>query len=193
MATQLSLSGFAPPPPSRDSVFFAILPDEGAQEHIARLTAALRDEHAMSGKPTAKDRLHLSLHWLGDFAEVPPGVLAAADEAAAAVDMPPFEVAFDRVVSFGKGPNRPLVLVGDDGLAGSALFHQQLGAALASKGVRLPKQAFNPHVTLLYDKQMVGEKRAEPIRWRVSEFVLIHSLHGKGRHIRLGRWPLKDR
>jgi len=45
-------------------------------------------------------------------------------------------------------------------------------------------------VTLLYDDVLVQERAVEPIRWTVSEFVLVHSLLGQTRHIPLARWSL---
>jgi 2'-5' RNA ligase len=49
---------------------------------------------------------------------------------------------------------------------------------------------FTPHLTLLYDNRYVEGRDVEPIAWSVREFVLIHSVLGKTRHIHLGRWPL---
>jgi 2'-5' RNA ligase len=42
-------------------------------------------------------------------------------------------------------------------------------------------------VTLLYDECGIKEQPIEPISWTVNEFVLVHSLLGKGRYIPLGK------
>src|SRR6266851_5342110 len=113
-----------------------------------------------------------------------------ACEAAAEVRAPPFEVLFDRSVSFrGRPGNRPFVLLGDKGLDRLRSLRRTLGVAMARKGFRyLAKKDFTPHVTLLYAERNVEEYPIEPICWTVNEFVLIHSMHG---HVRLARWPLR--
>lgn len=45
---------------------------------------------------------------------------------------------------------------------------------------------------LLYDPQGIAEHAIEPIRWTAREFVLVHSLLGRSRHVPLGRWALPD-
>ncbi|HMJ44641.1 MAG TPA: 2'-5' RNA ligase family protein, partial [Pseudolabrys sp.] len=111
-------------------------------------------------------------------------------EAAAEVRAPPFEVLFDRSVTFrGKPGNQPFVLTGDDGLDRLKSFRRTIGVAMSSKGLRyLAKKEFTPHITLLYAERNVEEHRIEPIGWTVNEFVLIHSMRG---HVHLARWPLQ--
>jgi 2'-5' RNA ligase len=50
---------------------------------------------------------------------------------------------------------------------------------------------FTPHMTLLYDRQLVKEHAIEMLSWTVSEFVPVHSFVGQGRHVHLARWPLR--
>jgi RNA 2',3'-cyclic 3'-phosphodiesterase len=45
-------------------------------------------------------------------------------------------------------------------------------------------------VTLLYGDEMVVAHPVEVIGWTVRDFVLVHSLLGRGRHIPLARWSL---
>jgi 2'-5' RNA ligase len=97
----------------------------------------------------------------------------------------PFEVRFDRVMSFrNTRAKRPFVL--RDGGDNTALlrFHRCLENALH---VQSP---LNPHVTLLYDEKNVAEERVNPIRWTVDELVLVHSYVGEGRYEMLGKWGL---
>ncbi|SRR6266481_5701782 len=90
-----------------------------------------------------------------------------ACEAAAEVRAPPFEVLFDRTVSFrGRPGNRPFVLLGDKGLDRLRSLRRTLGVAMAREGFRyLAKTDFTPHVTLLY----VEEYPIDPICWTVNE------------------------
>jgi 2'-5' RNA ligase len=176
-----------------DRVFFAILPPRHAALAIAERIRLLRAEHELRGRPTAATQLHISLHGLGRFFQIPSVIIASAREAGASVAMRPFEIAFDRVLSFGKGDGkRPLVLrPGDDTMA-LAAFHRRLGDAMTKAGLRRSRAShFTPHMTLLYDDRAVKEQAIAPIRFPVDGFVLVHSLVGRSRYIELARWPLR--
>jgi 2'-5' RNA ligase len=170
-------------------LFLAALPDADAAARIHRLACVLKNAHRFDGNIIEPERLHVSLFSLGGLPE--PAVRMAC-VAAAEVRVPPFDVLFDRSASFqGRGGNRPLVLVGDDGLERLRSFRQALVVAMAGKGLKyLTKRNFTPHVTILYVERDVEEYPIEPIRWTVNEFVLIHSLRG---HVHLARWPLRSR
>jgi len=169
-------------------LFLAAIPDAAAAARMYRLARALEHAHKFDGKVIEPERLHVSLFFLGELSEQ---IVRVACEAAAEVRAPPFDVLFDRSASFqGKPGNRPLVLIGDDGLDRLKSFRQTLAAAMARKGLRhLAKRNFAPHVTLLYADRAVEEHPIEPIRWTVNEFVLVHSMHG---HVYLARWPLRS-
>jgi 2'-5' RNA ligase len=193
VSEQMSLAGFQPAPRPTDRLFFAIFPDAGAATRIARLAGHLRGEHGLKGRPLVADRLHVTLHHLGDYVGLPQDTVDAAGKAAAAVAMAPFEVAFDRVVSFDRRPgNRPMVLRGGDGLAALVVLQQSLGAAMKKAGLgRWAKPGYAPHVTLLYDDRCVTEQAVETIGWTTREIVLVHSLLGRSLHVPLARWPLR--
>jgi 2'-5' RNA ligase len=53
------------------------------------------------------------------------------------------------------------------------------------------KRDFNPHLTFLYGDQAIPEITIAPVSWIVRELVLVRSLHGQGRHLVLGRFPLR--
>jgi RNA 2',3'-cyclic 3'-phosphodiesterase len=192
MSNQLSFDGLDAPQPT-DQLFFAIFPAPDAAARAARLAQRLQGDHGLKGNPLASDRFHVTLHPLGDHAGLPPRIVAAAQEAAANVSESAFEVAFDRVASFRTGArNRPLVLVGGEGVVGLMAFQQAVGLAMKRAGLgRWVRSPFTPHMTLLYDDRVVGEQIVEPVSWRVQEFVLVHSLLGRTQHIPLGRWPLR--
>ena len=192
MADQLSLLGLDAEP--TDRLLFALFPDADTAAAIENQARNLRREHGLRGVPLAPDRLHLTLHHIGDYAGLPQGVVAAACDAAASIGAAPFEVAFDRAGSFaGRSGARPFVLRGGEGLGALMAFWKIFGFAMArgKVGRRMASQ-YTPHVTLLYDDKEIAEQPIEPIRWVAREFVLIHSLLGQTRHIPLGRWTLKD-
>jgi RNA 2',3'-cyclic 3'-phosphodiesterase len=167
-------------------LFLAAVPDAGTAERIHQLAGLLKRAHHFDGKLIAPERLHISLFALSGL---PAGQLCAAWEAAMDVRAEPFEVSFDRSVSFRAGPdNRPFVLIGEKGTRRLQSFRQMLGTAMRRKGLRrLANTNFTPHVTLLYDPRGVDEYPIEPIGWTIKEFVLVRSSNG---HEHLVRWPL---
>ena len=185
---QRYLAGIEPLP--RDGLFFAIFPDAATAVRIARIARHCRRQHGLSGRPQATSRFHISLQDLGEYERLPQSVVVEAGAAAAIVKMPPFAVMFDRVGSFsGRAGNHPLVLRGDDGVVGLTMLYQSLGLAMRTVGLRACLD-FTPHMTLLYDDRRIDEQPIEPIFWTVREFVLVHSLRGKTKHIPLERWQL---
>jgi 2'-5' RNA ligase len=126
---------------------------------------------------------------------MPQDTVKAACEAASGLQAcsSRFSVHLNRVVSFGRhAEKRPLVLR-DSGEANLMLkaFRINLWDALAAKEVPGgPRSSFTPHVTLLYDAQMVSEHAVNAVSWEAHEFVLLHSAMQETRYEVLGRWPL---
>ncbi len=71
------------------------------------------------------------------------------------------------------------------------MLQRALLADMKRAGIRPTEKSDKPHVTLLYDSRLVPEQPVEPVRWTVTEFVLVHSHQGLGRHEELGRWALR--
>jgi 2'-5' RNA ligase len=193
MPEQSFLPGFEAAPRPTDRLFFALYPDASTAAQIAVLAQQLRTEHGLQGKPLKPERFHVTLHHLGDYAGLPPDLVAAARVAGASVAAAPFDVTFDRVASFTSAPrNRPFVLRGDGGLAALMAFQQNLGEALKKTVLgRWAKPGFTPHLTLLYDDRSVPEQAVTPVSWTARELVLVHSLIGQTVHLPLARWPLQ--
>lgn len=150
-------------------------------------------EQRLNGDLLAATRFHISLHHIGDFVGLPRGILAMAGSAASAVcdEIPPFEIAFDRAMSFvGRPGHHPFVLCGSDGVVALSAFRKALGDAMARAGFKLRNTHYTPHVTLLYSDRLVPEQSIEPVAWTVREFTLVRSLIGLQRYEPLGRWSL---
>ncbi|MFZ5542017.1 MAG: 2'-5' RNA ligase family protein [Pseudomonadota bacterium] len=179
---------------STDRLFFALYPDrDTAEQQIAPLALRLRSAQRLHGKILATERFHLTLHHLGDFAGLPQPLVQAACMAAASLRYRPFELVFDHAASFDnkRGRNNAFVLQGGEGVAAVVDFQSALGEAMKKVGLK-PDARFTPHVTLLYDDRVVPvQPVTPPVRWTAHEFVLVHSLIGRGVHVPLGRWPLK--
>lgn len=174
----------------KDHLFLAVLPEPDAASCIFELGQLESAKHGLKGKPIAKQRLHVTLASLGHYSGRPEPVLAAADAAARTITAAtsPFEVGFHRAGSFvGRPGNRPFVLRDDGSNSTLMVVQERLWVSLVGKG----RSGFTPHVTLLYDEQLVPEQDVRPVRWRVSEIVLIHSFVGQSRYETIGRWRLR--
>jgi RNA 2',3'-cyclic 3'-phosphodiesterase len=172
-----------------DGLFFSIFPDRAAAVRIANAAEHFRRAYGLKGAPLLTDRFHVSVQGLGNYDGLPRSIVAKAIEVGAAVTSTPFEVAFDRVTSFAGSD--ALVLCGGDGVDGIVMFHHALGVAMRKSGLSAGSQ-ITPHITLLYDGCPIEEQFIEPIRWTVRDFVLVHSLRGRTKHIPLERWHLGE-
>ena len=177
---------------SEDRVYFAVLPDANARAEIARLGSRLPRDYRLAEEPFDLNRLHVSLCFLAMHRDFTDALMAKANEAASAVTMRPFSVAFNCMTRFSTGPGkRPLVLIGDDGVSGLTALQLALVAAMRDAGFRRRARAsYTPHITLMYGTPPIDEQMITPIRRTVRDFVLVRSLHGKGRHMHIERWPL---
>lgn len=187
---QLSL-GFGEDKPS-ESLFFALLPPPTVAARATALAQSLRAQYGLQGNTLASDRLHVTLHYLGDYPGIPPSLLERARHAAGQVVVPSFELRLDQAGSFGGHRDRhPCVLSGQgEGIAGVLDLHAALGEALLRQRFARGSR-FTPHMTLLYDRASVPATPVEPLGWRVQELVLIRSFLGQGRYQEEGRWALR--
>jgi 2'-5' RNA ligase len=187
---QLPLPGFEPSP-ELDFLFFALLPGAEDALQMIQLRERLLLERGLTGQRIATARLHVSLHTIGAWHGLSRAAVGAAKDVGASFSKPPFEVVFDRAMSFaGK---RAFVLRAEADVAFTS-FHRALGLEMKKAGIgRSVTPRFTPHLTLLYADRMVAARSIEPIRWTVRDFVLVQSLRGRGqsRHIHLARWPLQ--
>jgi 2'-5' RNA ligase len=190
---QGTLGGFERCPAS-DRLFFAVHPDPHTAQQMVALAEMLRVEHGLRGKRLPADRLHVTLHHLGDHCGLPESLIEAARAAATSIAMPPFETMLDCAGSFPGRGKRPCVLRSATAGANQALHALQgkLGERLREAGLgRYIERRFTPHVTLLYDERGIAAEAIPPIAWTVHQFALVHSLLGRGEHRVLAVWDFK--
>jgi len=135
------------------------------------------------------ERLHVSLHHLGDFKHLPSGILHAARRAGEAVSAGPFEIVLHAMGTLGdaRSRRRPLVLLAES--EPLRLLHRHLAAAVRRNGLKAAER-FTPHMTLSYGRQAFTARPIVPIRFVAEAFCLVHSELGLGRYRVLERWPL---
>lgn len=176
-----------------DFIFFGLLLGAENASQIVKLRECLCEENGLKGSRIATNLLHITLHGIGAYDGVPRAVVERAKQAGAAISAKPFDVVFDRATSFNrKRDGRPLVLCTGNEVALLA-FHQLLGQAMKNVGFRRITSHFKPHMTLLYGDRILTGRSIEAVRWNVRDFVLVHSLRGRGqsKYIHLARWPLR--
>jgi 2'-5' RNA ligase len=179
-------------PKRPERLFVGVFPDDRTLDRMERFRQQFVRENRLPGKPLPRERLHLSLYHVGDHERLRGDTLWAARRAMKAVSMPPFEVSFHAVMSLqgtpsrdGKARSRPLVLLSK----GTALpeLRQAVAAEMRNNGFRAASARFMPHITLLYGWEPVPCQAIEPIRFVVSELVLIHSELWRSRYNRVER------
>ncbi len=187
---QFSL-GFAAPAP-RESLFFAALPDPATAQRVFAMGERLRAEHGLRGRALPVERLHLTLHYLGEYAGIPPRLLQQAHAAGHALAAAPFELCFDRVASFGgRARTRPLVLLGDGEPPALRQLREALQRQLGRQGVAARADAaYVPHITLAYDEQVLPPQPVPGLRCTVAALSLIRSVQGQGRYLHEATWAL---
>jgi 2'-5' RNA ligase len=191
MPNQGSLPGFDPAIPT-DRLFLAVFPDAQHGTELEALAERQLAAARLAGKRVEAARLHVTLFHLGDYTELPPGLIAQATDALSQLAADPFTIHFDQVGSFSnRQSSGAFVLAGGDGNQALHALHKQLAAHLRAGGLALhTRDSFTPHMTLAYDKAAVPFAQIDPVGWPVEEVVLIRSMLGKTRHIRLANKPL---
>ncbi len=183
-------------------LFIAVDLDEPLRERVRRLSSELRQVAGNGVKATwvTPDRLHLTIHFIGEVGEdVVPAVAAAL---AAPIEVPPFDLEIGGMGLF-PSPARPRVVWAGlrAGVPELGRMHALIGARLTALGLRLDARPFAPHLTLARVKGHVSSRLADAVgrcagaavgRCRVEAATLYRSVLGEGgpTYIVLARAPL---
>ena len=177
-------------PSVRHTLFLALSLDAAQAPAMAATGARLARQFAPGSRPVEAQRLHVSLYALASEVEaLPRSLVDLGLRAGARVERPAFDVVFDRVARFGAGA-LVLACASPDALGELHAFRASLGIALADAGFPVTTAKITPHMTIAYGARERVDVAVEPVRWRATGFVLIHSHVGAHRHDVLGRWPL---
>lgn len=177
---------------STHRLFFALRADARTASAIAGAMAVLESATAIRHRPIDPVNLHVTLNFLGNFAQFPVDVAVRAKAAAAALDHCSFDFVLDRIASFRGHRQSPWVLRCAPGTEeGLREFQGRLGGALARAGVVAEDREFVPHATIAYgDAELPAPLPISPIRWPARAFALIDSHAGCARHDVLAEWKL---
>jgi len=169
--------------PERRRVFFALWPDDATRSAMSRATR--RAVQACSGRPIAKDRLHLTVAFLGD---ITPARLELA-RTVPPIAVGPFELTLDAVGVWPESrtlwfaPMAPPDSLGE--------LEAALWDGLVERGFRSEERIYRPHVTLARRARPI-EEEVLPVVWPVRDLALVESFtDGHSVHYEvLERWPL---
>lgn len=175
--------------PGKHVLYFALLPPPEIAEAAQALLPTLKPQP--SARPVAAGRLHVSLNPLGAFQRPPGPILEKALDVAAEIRAPRFTIALNRVGAWPAGDSPCVVTWGDEGVIGANQLYAAIHETLARRSMA-PRRMVEivPHMTLVYDRAKVPETVISPLTWRVTEFVLVHAVHGEGRFDVAARFPL---
>jgi 2'-5' RNA ligase len=167
----------------RHRVFFALWPDDATRAAISRATRAVVG--ASGGRPIAKERLHVTVAFLG---ELTADGLASA-RTAAPVSVGEFELVLDSV---GLWPESKILWLAPMAPPEARFeLDARLADALAARGFRVEERVYRPHVTLARRARAVVAE-IQPVRFPVRELALVESFpdaHNVHYEV-LERWPL---
>jgi 2'-5' RNA ligase len=171
--------------PAADShrVFFALWPDDATRGAISRATRAA--VQSSGGRPIAKERLHLTVAFLGELTAA--GLTAA--RATPPIRVGAFDVTLDAV---GVWPeSRILWLAPRTPPEALATLEVTLWERLATQGFRAEERVYLPHITLARRARPI-EAAVEPVHWPVRELALVESFraHRNVHYEVLESWPL---
>lgn len=171
------------PPPDRHRVFFALWPDDATRSAISRATRDVVS--ASAGRPIAKDRLHLTVAFLGELTAA--GVDVARQ--AAPISVGAFELALD---TLGIWPESKILWLAPSAPPDAlSELEARLWDALIERGFHGEDRIYRPHVTLARRARPI-EATVAPILWSVRELSLVESFpDGRNVHYEvLERWLL---
>jgi 2'-5' RNA ligase len=173
--------------------YFALRPAPAAAYSITEFAEGCRQSYRLSGPAYGPRRLHISLNTIMSRRGPRRGDLEAALRAAERVRFSPFPLAFDRLCTFRvRRDKQPTVLCCCTGAEELAALRDALREALTREGLWPGPAGFEPHVTLIWDRQGVPPSQLdEPIGWTVEDFVLLRTIMRESRQMEIGRWPLR--
>lgn len=149
-------------------LFFALWPDEHVRNALVDLQS--RWTWPQGAAKVARDRLHVTLHFLGDQPRAGlPELADAAEVVFTAFELILLEAGLwsSNGVAWVRATVAPAPLLE---------LHANLGKALEGLGLPTEKRRFEPHVTLARRAMRAkAPERVAPIPWQVAGFVLVES------------------
>lgn len=170
-------------------LFFALFPQAVSHAAIDATEHALSPSFA-GVRWIAEARRHMTVLFLGQYAQPPHHDIALAHAAMEGHTWSPCRVVMDRMLALGH-PRRPALALAASAVPPLLAEQQQaLAARLRATGLRGEgAHAFLPHLTLAYVGAQPALPAIAPIELAFDELWLLLSQSGQQDYQRLGHWP----
>jgi 2'-5' RNA ligase len=167
-------------------LFFAIWPNAAARDQLDQVSRRLHQ--ACGGRQTRAATIHQTLVFLGEVELERVDTLLAL---AAGIRIPAFEL---RLTRFNWWRRKRLAWAAPEETPPAlAELVAELERRLKEADFRFDERPYSPHVTLVRKAECdLAGFSAQPIGWRVEEFVLVRSTvdENGSNYEFIGRWPL---
>jgi RNA 2',3'-cyclic 3'-phosphodiesterase len=152
-------------------LFLALWPSPAVRRDLAAQQA--RWAWPAGAAPTAADKLHLTLHFIGAV----PSVRLPEVTQGLRVHAPRFALMLDGAEVW---PNHCAVLCSSQMPSALTRLHGALAQALRALGLPVEPRAFRPHVTLArHATGAVPQTPSAALRWPVRGYALVQSAAGR--------------
>lgn len=173
---------------SGSKIILIAQPQERILDLIRQTTGDLCNRHGLKGRPRPDDVLHVSIAGF-DPSSITEDELC---HLLSRLEFDEFDIYFDRAASFQGSDGKPLVLHSDNGNQALVELEGSVSKLLEPRFGKPHRQAYNPHMTLLYDKgKIVPHKIEVPVQWRVRELLLVESLQGQTKYRLICKFPCR--
>lgn len=151
-------------------LFLALWPDDAVRDRLAQVQRAWDWPQRAARVPP--DRLHLTLHFLGEVEDTAARVLASK--------LPPFATPFRlRLDRNAVWPHGVAVMEATELPPALAVLHGELALLLRELGLREEARRLRPHVTLARHAHGAVPPAASPVvEWAVRGYALVRSHAG---------------
>lgn len=152
-------------------LFVALWPGDAVRELLAAHQAQW--QWPRGAARVARDKLHATLHFLGD---VPRERIASLQQALPTLAVQPFELGFTTATVWHGG----IAVLNTTLPQALADLHADIGRVLQQQGVKLEARAYKPHVTMA--RKAMGARAPADVpsaAWAVQGFALVESLRGR--------------
>lgn len=172
-------------------LFFAIWPDEMAQEEMARLAQRVDLESRCRGRKTRPENIHLTLVFIGEVDVIKLEALCGAARQTQALGICGFHLVFDSIRYWKHNQ----IVYATAGVIPPELTHLVTGlqSVVSAAGFGLGDRPYIPHITLMKRASCRGlPELRKPIVWRVGEWMLVKSEQTSGGSVYspVHRWSL---
>jgi len=155
-------------------VFLAYRFDERQLNKIDAVKQRLAD-HAIKGRFTKKDNLHITIHYLG---EVEKERLSDIRSAVKTVKQKPFTIRADSIGSFEREQGSIFYLHVDPSKQLRSVY-RQTAVELEKRGFGVPERSYRPHITLARKAKLErhGDFDIRPLSIHADKIYLMESKH----------------